>query len=210
VRDNFECADKTNISSLLLSVPERASDGTETNSVDSFEDDFTDSSRDDQNSDQEDSFLRLQVGRSKDALSAFRSTLDQQPDDVASYLTDQISSLFDAWLRCLAVLQHTGRPYSSSSSSNSQRLAPKPLDAAFRAGNGKRQSNNEDESGSSPPGDGSNGDRKRSRVSSEVSKKKWACPFYRRNPRYYCMEREFGDYRSCSKRHGFSEVHRVK
>jgi hypothetical protein len=48
-------------------------------------------------------------------------------------------------------------------------------------------------------GEQSTGDRKR-----------WACPFYRREPHLYCIATEFGDFRACAKSPGFSELHRVK
>jgi hypothetical protein len=153
----------------------------------------------------------VQLGRSKHTLPNFQSILDQFPDDVASQLADQISSLYDVWFRCLAVIQHTGRPYSSSSS-NSQNLASNFTYPGFQTENGTNRSSNE-EDGSSPPGNGENGDGDQSTTSallSGLSKKAWACPFYQRNPYHYCMERELGDYRRCAYKCGFSEVHFVK
>jgi hypothetical protein len=151
-----------------------------------------------------------EISGSKQLLSNIQSRIDELPDSMVSYMVAQMCAIFDAILRSLAILQHTGRPCSSSSSNSQNQLASSSN--ATRKGK-RRASGNGDKNDSTTPGSSGNGDSEQQRTS-ELSPdrptKRWACPFYQRNPDYYCMKREFGDYRACTRSGGFDQVHRIK
>jgi hypothetical protein len=208
-------ATKTDVNSSRLSISRKAND-TDTSSMGSSEDDlttrsFTDDSNDERNPQQESPSSDMDVAESKEFLHNIQSALDKLPPIIAVYLAAQMCSIIDSLLRHIAAVQRTGRSCSSSSS-NTQNPAADSLDVSTSIGKSRKRSSDDDDDGLNPAENGGNGDgkqQKTSEVSSGGLTKRWACPFYQRNPSYYCMEREFGNYHNCSKSPG-NKVHRVK
>lgn len=199
-----------------MSISRKARKDTDTSSIGSFEDDFTTRSFTNDSDDQW-NLLRgspltdIHVAESKECFHTIKSALDKLPQNVGVYLAAQMCSIIDGLLQNMAAMQHTGRPCSSSSS-NPQNPAADSLNVITSIGGSKKRSSDDDDDGSSPVENGRNGDGKQQKTS-ELSagglNKRWACPFYQREPGYYCMEREFGNYHNCSKSRG-NDVHRVK
>lgn len=101
----------------------------------------------------------------------------------------------------------------SPPSSNPEKTSGNPSTSASSTGNSKKRSIEDTPDDASLHRNGGNGNPKRPRKttsSSEGTGKRWACPYYQKEPHRYCTEGLFGDYRNCSKSPGFSEVHRVK
>jgi hypothetical protein len=184
-------------------------EGSEENSINSFEDDLTEYSHEDS------AFLstvQVQDAGSEEFLAAVQPLLDQLPIEIASSLGNELLSLFGIWLGNRTRYQqapYDGTP-SSSNSQNPHGNTPPPTNST---GSGQKRLSDDGSGYSNPSGNSGDGKRKRPRNVSQTpsgSMRKWACPYYQRDPHSYCVEGDFGDYRKCSRSPGFSEVHRVK
>ncbi len=184
-------------------------ESSEANSINSFEDDLTEHSHDDS------AFLstgQAQDAGSEELLAAIQPLLDKLPCENASSLGNELLSLFGIWLGNRPPYQQVlcdGTP----SSSNSQNPHGNTLTPTNSTGSVPKRLS-DDGSGYSNPSDNSgDGKRKRPRNISQTTlepMRRWACPYYQRDPHFYCVAGDFGDYRKCSRSPGFSEVHRVK
>jgi len=149
----------------------------------------------------------------EELLTAVQSLLDRLPAEVAFRLAVEIQSLYHKFFKG-AYYSRTPYPHTPSSSNSHNPPTSTPINSSSSGSGQKRPSDNGAEWWS-PSGNGGDGDgnRKRPRKSPSSpgrSGKRWACPYYLRDPHKYCVESEFGDYRKCSKSPGFGEVHRVK
>lgn len=189
-----------------------ASDDTDSNSIFSSENSYATRSFIDGSDDRWDAqrgspSSDIDGAESKEFLDTIQSALDKLPPIVAVYLAVQMCSIINALLRTITAVQHTGRPCS-----NTQNPTADLLHVTKSSRKRKKRSSNADDDDVDPAENGDNGDdkqQKTSELSSGGITKRWACPFYQRDPNYYCMEREFGNYHNCSKSVG-NEVHRVK
>lgn len=191
--------------SLLRS--QEATESSEANSINSFEDDLTEYSH-------EDSTLysagQVPNAGAEEFLAAIQPLLDQLPIVIASSLGNELLSLFGIWLGNRATYRQAPCD-DTPSSSNSQR--PPENTPTNSTGSVPKRLSDDGSGFSNPSGESGDGKRKRPRNVSQTpsgSTKKWACPYYQRDPHSYCVVGDFGDYRKCSKSPGFSEVHRVK
>lgn len=152
-----------------------------------------------------------QDAESEELLAAIQPLLDRLPGDTASSLSNELSTLFRIWLGNRARYKQTPCEGTPSSSNSQNPLGNTPSRTNSTGSGQKRQSDDGNYSNLSGNSEQGNGKRPRntSRPSSG-STKRWACPYYKRDPHRYCVEGDFGDYRKCSRSPGFSEVHRVK
>jgi len=184
-------------------------EASEANSVNSFEDDLTEYSHGDSAIY---SAEQVQNAGSEEFLVAIQPLLDRLPVEIASSLGNELLSLFGIWLGSRAPYHQTpcdGTP-SSSTSQNPQRNTHTPTNST---GSVQKRLSDDGSGYSDPSGNSGDGKRKRPRNVSQTpsgSTRKWACPYYQRDPHSYCVVGDFGDYRKCSRSPGFSEVHRVK
>jgi hypothetical protein len=184
-------------------------ESSEANSINSFEDDLTEYSH-------EESTL-YSAGPAQDAgseefLAAIQPLLNKLPAEIASSLGNELLSLFGIWLGNRLPYQQVpcdGTP-SSSNSQNPHGNTPTPTNST---GSVPKRLSDDGSGYSNPSGNSGDGKRKRPRNVSQTpsrSTRKWACPYYQRDPHSYCVLGDFGDYRKCSRSPGFREVHRVK
>ena len=181
----------------------------EANSINSFEDDFTEYSH-------EDSLFhppgQAQDAGSEELLLAIQPLLDQLPSEAASSLSNELLSLFGIWLGNRPPYQQVpcdGTPCSSNSQ-HPHGNTPTPTNST---GSVPKRLSDDGSGYSDPSGNSGDGKRKKLRNVSQTpsgSMRRWACPYYQRDPHFYCVAGDFGDYRKCSRSPGFSEVHRVK
>lgn len=184
-------------------------ESSEVNSINSFEDDFTEYSHEGS------SFFstgRTQDAGSEELLLAIQPFLDRLPHETASSLGNELLSLFGIWLGNR--LPYRQAPCedtpSSSNSQNPQGNTPTPTNST---GSVPKRLSDDGSGYSDPSGNSGDGKRKRPRNVSQTPSgpmRRWACPYYQRDPHFYCVAGDFGDYRKCSRSPGFSEVHRVK
>jgi hypothetical protein len=186
-----------------------ATESSEANSINSFEDDLTEYSHED--------FALYSTEQAHDAgseefLATIQPLLNRLPAEIASSLGNELLSLFGIWLGDRGSHQQAPCDVTPSSSNLQRPPGNTPTPTNSTSSVPKRLS--DDGSGySDPSGNGEDGKRKRPRNVSQTpsgSTRKWACPYYQRDPHSYCVIGDFGDYRKCSRSPGFSEVHRVK
>jgi hypothetical protein len=181
----------------------------ESNSINSFEDDLTEYSHGDSTSY---STWPTHGAGSEELLTAIQPLLDQLPSEISGSLSNELLSLFGIWLGNRPAYRQIACDDTPSSSNSQIRPGNTPTPTNSTGSVPKRLS--DDGSGySNPSGNSGDGRRKRPRNTSltpSVSSRRWACPYYQRDPHSYCVAGDFGDYRKCSRSPGFSQVHRVK
>jgi hypothetical protein len=176
-------------------------------SVDSLEDGSIEDSQDDENHSPPqsgDEFVTSEV-----FVSGFLPLINQLPNEIALELSRKLVVLAEFWLGVHGAVQCPLRPSETPQSSDFD-AAGNSLTPSSSSKSGERKRASSDGDGSSPPGDGGDGRRKRFKTRPEPqpqeSNRRWACPFYQREPHRYCL----GKWRLCAKSPGFREVHRVK
>jgi hypothetical protein len=139
-----------------------------------------------------------------------RKHLDHLPDQIVVPLLTSLTALFESKIYALTAVQPTANSTSASGSFDSARYECAPEGSKSVSNSKKRASRDGD---SEPPDTDDEGRRKKRKLRKESNTKdrrKWACPFYQREPYRYCVETEFGDFRKCARSPGFDLVHRVK
>jgi hypothetical protein len=143
-----------------------------------------------------------------DILYGFLPLFDLLPRELSVELISKLEILMDRWLNKQGILQRPVQDAEAHQSSGSSAPGTSPT---FSTPSGSRQRRaSSDGDGSSSPGGrgGGNGKRPRTRQESQTGNaiRRWACPYYQREPHRYCQ----GKWRICAKSPGFREVHRVK
>jgi hypothetical protein len=136
--------------------------------------------------------------------------LDHLPDDILIPLFTSLTALFKSKAYALTAVQPAENSTSGSGSFDSAQYRYNPESSRSISNSKKRAARDGD--GESPDTD-DEGHHKKRRLKGESNSKdrrKWACPFYQREPYRYCVETEFGDFRKCARSPGFDQVHRVK
>jgi hypothetical protein len=125
-------------------------------------------------------------------------------------LLNPLTALFKSKVYALTAVQLASNSTSASGSFDSARYGCAPESSKSISNSKKRASRDGD--GESPDTDdeGHHKKRKLNGESNTKDRRKWACPFYQREPYRYCIETEFGDFRKCARSPGFDQVHRVK
>lgn len=175
-------------------------------SVDSLEDGSIEDSQDDENysPQSEDVFITCE-----EFISGFLPLINQLPNEITLELSGKLVVLAEFWLGVHRAVQCPLRPSEAPQSSDFN-AAGNSLRPSSSSKSGERKRAFSDGNGSSPPGDGGDDRRKRFKTRPDPqqaeSNRRWACPFYQREPHRYCL----GKWRLCAKSPGFREVHRVK
>jgi hypothetical protein len=185
---------------------EELSSSSYADSVDSLENESSEDSQDEERNNYSPSYEEFALY--SDFISGVRPLFDQIPDELSIELSRRLAFLFDSWLSSHIPLQCPAQPSGPPTTSNCN-TGNSNLNQTRPVVNGQKRASS-DGNGSSPPGDNSDGNRKRPRTKAEPpsgsSRRGWACPYYQREPHRYCI----GEWRLCAKSPGFSQVHRVK
>jgi hypothetical protein len=174
-------------------------------SVDSLENEPTEGSQNDETIPGLDEYATVE-----DILHEFRPLIEQLPTELSIELGRTLAFLTERWLDNQNIQQRPvpARETPRTSDSNA---AEASLTAVPPSGTAKKRASS-NEYGSFSPGEGNrgggNGKRPKNTLDqhSESTTRRWACPYYQREPHRYCL----GKWRLCAKSPGFSEVHRVK
>lgn len=125
-------------------------------------------------------------------------------------LLASLTALFKSKVYALSAVQPAANSASASGSFDSAQYECAPESSKSISNSKKRASRDGD---GEPPDTDDEGRHKKRRLkgkSNTKDRRKWACPFYQREPHRYCVETEFGDFRKCARSPGFDLVHRVK
>jgi hypothetical protein len=192
-----------NVPIIPISSGEEKSSSSYVYSVDSLEDESAEDSQDDDGK----NLVCDDSATCHDFLSDIQPLLDQLPNEISMQLRSRVACLIEAWLSHKN-LQRPVHPCENSQPSSSTTVASN-LTTTAQTGTGRKRAPS-DGDGSSPSGDrgDGNGKRPKARVALQPgsNNRRWACPYYQREPHRYCL----GEWRLCAKSPGFSQVHRVK
>jgi hypothetical protein len=125
-------------------------------------------------------------------------------------LLTPLTALFQSKVYALTAVQPASNSTSASGSFDSARYGCAPESSKSISNSKKRASRDGDGEPLDTDDGGHHKKRKLNGESNTKDRRKWACPFYEREPYRCCVETESGDFRKFARSPGFDQVHRVK
>jgi hypothetical protein len=139
---------------------EELSSSSYADSVDSLENESSEDSQDEERNNYSPSYEEFALY--SDFISGVRPLFDQIPDELSIELSRRLAFLFDSWLSSHIPLQCPAQPSGPPTTSNCN-TGNSNLNQTRPVVNGQKRASS-DGNGSSPPGDNSDGNRKRPRT----------------------------------------------